>query len=306
MRSLSVRLVDGDEGKDASLVVVGFDRLLSYDRLRIATLAIRSGAAFVASNSDATIPAPDGLWPGAGATVAALRAATGVDPPIAGKPMPLILDIAEDRLGGAPALVIGDRADTDVLAAQAKGWPSALVLTGASRAADLALGAAWPDFLLRRLSDVLEDLPHPTLRPAVGPDLPTIASLLHEGDMPAGAVRERVGRTLVAELDRRTLIATAAWEPVQDGIGLLRSVSVTERVRGKGVGALIVAGTLRAAAAAGLKQIYLVTPSAEGFFARCGFTTVRRDQLPDSVARHRQVTRDCPSTAAVMHLVLSR
>jgi amino-acid N-acetyltransferase len=110
----------------------------------------------------------------------------------------------------------------------------------------------------------------------------------------------------VAELDRRTLAGTAAWEQLENDLGLLRSVSITERARGKGVGTLIVAATLRAAAAAGIKEIYLVTPSAEGFFAQCGFSTVRRDQLPDAVAHHRQVTRDCPSTAAVMRLGLAR
>ena len=133
---------------------------------------------------------------------------TGVEPVIAGKPQPLMLEVARERVGGTPALMIGDRIDTDVIAAQAVGWPSALVLTGATGVPELAVAPAWPDFLLRGLADVLVDLPHPQIRAASGPDLPAIAQLLHDGGLQAGAARERLGRTIVAEVDRK-VIATA-------------------------------------------------------------------------------------------------
>lgn len=297
-----VRISTGDDPRESSIVVVGWDLDLTYEKLRRATLAIRAGAIFIASNSDATYPAPDGLWPGCGAIVAALRTSTGVEPTVAGKPQPLMLEVARDRVGGAPALMIGDRIETDVIAAQAVGWPSALVLTGATGVPELATAPAWPDFVLKRLSDVLEDLPHPQLRSASGPDLPAIASLLHEGGLPAGAARERVGRTVVAESDRR-VIATAAWEPVGDA-ALLRSVSVGTDVRGTGTGLLVSAAALRQAARSGIRDVYLVTTDAEGFFARCGFRSIPREELPDAVAGHKQITRECPSTAPVMRLTL--
>ncbi|MGH2725708.1 MAG: HAD-IIA family hydrolase, partial [Actinomycetota bacterium] len=235
---LGVRIDDGADPAACSIVVVGWDRELTYEKLRRATLAIRAGASFVASNTDATYPAPDGLWPGCGATVAALRTSTGVEPMVAGKPQPTMLEVAIERVGGPPALMIGDRIETDVLAAQSLGWPSALVLTGATGVPELATAPAWPDFLLRRLSDVLSDLPHPQVRQATGPDLPSIAQLLHEGGLPAGAARERLGRTVVSQADRR-VIATAAWEQVGD-VALLRSVAVAEDARGAGIGMLVV------------------------------------------------------------------
>lgn len=297
-----VRIAEGDDPTECSIVIVGWDRDLTYEKLRRATLAIRAGAIFIASNSDATYPAPDGLWPGCGAIVAALRTSTGVDPIVAGKPQPLMLQVAQDRVGGTPALMIGDRIDTDVIAAQAVGWPSALVLTGATGVPELATAPAWPDYVLKRLSDVLSDLPHPQLRQSSGPDLPAIASLLHEGGLPAGAARERVGRTVVAESDRR-VIATAAWEPVGDA-ALLRSVAVAADLRGTGAGLLVSAAALRQAARAGIREIYLVTTDAEGFFARCGFRTIPREELPAAVAAHKQITRECPATAPVMRLTL--
>ena len=57
-------------GPDAvpDAVVVGWDRTITYETLRAASIAVQRGAALVASNADATYPAPDGLtWPGAGA-----------------------------------------------------------------------------------------------------------------------------------------------------------------------------------------------------------------------------------------------
>lgn len=298
---LGVRFARDDEASDASVVVVGWDRQLTYDKLKCATLAIRAGAIFVASNTDATYPNPDGLWPGAGAIVAALRTATGVEPLVAGKPQPTVFELAAQRLGGSPALGIGDRVETDVVGAQAAGWPAALVLSGATGVPDLAVAAAWPDYIIRRLTDLLEDRPHPQVRPAVGPDLPHIAAMLHAGGLISGAARERVGRTLVAEADR-TVLATAAWEPT-DEAALLRSVAVAEEHRRSGAGTIVVAAALRRIADAGFREVYLMTESAERFFASCGFTPIARDALPESVLRHPQVSRECTAAATAMRLV---
>lgn len=298
-----VRVVDAAEGADASVVVVGWDRRLTYDKLRVATLAIRRGAIFVATNTDATYPSPEGLLPGNGAAVAAIRTATGVRPIVAGKPEATMMELARERLGGSPALVVGDRVETDVLAARAAGWPSALVLSGATGVAELATAPAWPDYVLPRLADLLEDVPLPAIRPATGPDLPPIASLLHAGGMPAGAARERVGRTVVADVDRKP-VATAAWDPVGDGVAILRSVAVAEGVRGRGVGTAVAAAAVRAAAAAGHRTVWLATAGAEDFFARCGFRAVRDDEVPDAIADHRTIAREAPSSATVMRLEL--
>ena len=283
--SVGARIASGEESKDASLVVVGWDRGLTFDKLRLATLAVRAGATFVASNTDATYPT-----------------STGVEPLVAGKPDPGIFQVARDRLGGSPALVVGDRVETDIMAAHAAGWPAALVLSGASGVPELAAAPAWPDFVLGRLTDVLEDRPHPQVRPAAGPDLPHIATMLHHGGLTAGAARERVGRTMVAETDRKP-IATASWER-PDGIGLLRSVAVAPEFRRAGAGTIIVAATLKRMIEEGVAEVYLVTEHAEKFFAACGFKTIDREQLPDVITKHPQVVRECPASAPAMYLRL--
>lgn len=119
----------GPHAPDADVVVVGIDPHLSYRRLAVAAGAIRRGARFVATNTDATFPAPDGLVPGSGALVAAVRVASGVEPEVAGKPEAPAVALARQRLGTV-SLVIGDRPVTDGLLARRLGTRFGLVLSG--------------------------------------------------------------------------------------------------------------------------------------------------------------------------------
>jgi len=61
-------------------VVVGFDRDITYAKLRAATLLIRSGLPFIATNPDRTLPVPEGQIPGTGALTAAIAAAADREP----------------------------------------------------------------------------------------------------------------------------------------------------------------------------------------------------------------------------------
>jgi len=117
-------------------VVVGRALLLDFGALTAAASAIREGARFVATNTDATFPTPDGLEPGAGALVAYLEVASGRKAEAAGKPHQAAADLLRSRFGAA-GLVVGDRPDTDGLFAQLVGAPFALVLSGVTGAGDL-------------------------------------------------------------------------------------------------------------------------------------------------------------------------
>lgn len=137
-----LRLMNGtDLAPRAEVVVVGGTGDLSYDDLRVATLALRRGADFLATSRDPTYPMPDGLWPGTGAIVAALEYASGREAAIVGKPEPQLLLTAIDRLGPGRTLVVGDRLDTDVAAAARVGLDAALVLTGGATAEEAAEAA---------------------------------------------------------------------------------------------------------------------------------------------------------------------
>lgn len=124
-----------ERAEEAQAVVVGIDRQITFQKMAEAALLIRRGLPFLATNPDKTFPTPRGEIPGAGAWVAVLVTATGREPVYAGKPAPALLELARARLGTPKeaALVVGDRLETDIAAAQAAGLPCALVLSGVSR-----------------------------------------------------------------------------------------------------------------------------------------------------------------------------
>jgi 4-nitrophenyl phosphatase len=142
---------------DAPVVVVGIDVALTYDKLKRATLLIRKGAQFIGTNADVTIPVPEGLAPGAGSILAALRAATECEPIIMGKPNAPMFEAALDMLNtdAAHALMIGDRLQTDILGAQEVGLRAALVLTGVTSMDDLANSPVRPDAVYSGLPELL-------------------------------------------------------------------------------------------------------------------------------------------------------
>lgn len=119
--------------RKADAVVVGLDPAVTYDVLADAALAIQNGAAFFATNTDASFPRPDGLYPGAGAIVAALTTTVGQEPAaICGKPHGPMRKALARRAGSHP-LIIGDRSDTDIAIGKAQGWATVLTLTGVVR-----------------------------------------------------------------------------------------------------------------------------------------------------------------------------
>lgn len=138
-------------------VVVGIDRQITFEKLRTATLLIRAGAKFYATNPDRTFPTPEGLIPGAGALLAALEASTDQTPIIAGKPHPAILEVALQRLGTRPAetLMVGDRLETDILGGQNAGCKTALVLSGVTTREMALQVQPGPDFIAEDLHQLV-------------------------------------------------------------------------------------------------------------------------------------------------------
>jgi 4-nitrophenyl phosphatase len=139
MEALSERGVDvvGAES-DPAAVVVGRSLKLDFAELAAAAGAIREGARFIATNTDATFPTPSGLEPGAGALVAYLEVGSGRKAEVGGKPERAMADLVRRRFG-QPDWVVGDRAETDGAFAARLDAPFALVLTGVTRRDDLPI-----------------------------------------------------------------------------------------------------------------------------------------------------------------------
>jgi 4-nitrophenyl phosphatase len=142
----------------ADFVVVDMDSELTYEKLRVATLLIRGGAGFIATNPDKTLPTEEGLIPGNGAILAALEAATGVAPFVVGKPEPAIFDLALARMGVGKegAVVIGDRLETDILGGWRAGLITILVLSGATSRQELENSPVKPDLVFEDVRQLYE------------------------------------------------------------------------------------------------------------------------------------------------------
>jgi len=144
------------DSRRVEFVVAGLDVHLTYEKLKTATLLIHRGARFIGTNPDVTLPTAEGLAPGAGAILAAIQASTGVAPTVIGKPEPTMFQQAMARLGAAPAdtAALGDRLETDILAAQRTGILSLLVLSGVTDRALLAESEVQPDLVFEDIADL--------------------------------------------------------------------------------------------------------------------------------------------------------
>ena len=142
---------------DPVAVVVSFDRDVTYAKLREATLLIRSGVPFIATNTDLTLPVPEGQVPGAGMIVAAVAVASGQEPLVIGKPEPLLMEQAMARMGATPATTaaLGDRLETDIVSAQRAGLLGILALSGATDRTQLANSDIEPDMVVDDIRSLL-------------------------------------------------------------------------------------------------------------------------------------------------------
>ncbi len=134
LRTAGYEVFRAADAKDRQVdaVLVGLDPDFDDRRLAAAAREVRAGARFIATNADARYPTPTGFRPGAGAMVAGIREASGVEPLVIGKPEPAMFRAILDATGVGPmeALVIGDNPDSDIRAAHRAGIESVLVLTG--------------------------------------------------------------------------------------------------------------------------------------------------------------------------------
>ncbi|MFL6112488.1 MAG: HAD-IIA family hydrolase [Catenulispora sp.] len=136
-----------------AVVVQGYSPDLGWKDLAEATYAVRAGVPWIATNADTTVPTARGIAPGNGTLVAAVRAASGVIPQVAGKPeLPLHRESIL-RSGATRPLIVGDRLDTDIEGAVRGDTDSLLVLTGVTTVGDLL--TAPPE---RRPNYIAEDL----------------------------------------------------------------------------------------------------------------------------------------------------
>ena len=139
-------------------VVVGETRTLSFQALTHAIRLVAAGSRFIATNPDVTSPSSEGPLPATGSVAAMITKATGAQPYFVGKPNPMMFRSAMNRIEAhsESTVMIGDRMDTDVVAGIEAGLETILVLTGSTKAADIARFPYQPTRVLDSIADAIE------------------------------------------------------------------------------------------------------------------------------------------------------
>jgi amino-acid N-acetyltransferase len=141
-----------------------------------------------------------------------------------------------------------------------------------------------------------------TISPATAADLPTIKALLAASDLPTAGVDDHWKTFLVAR-DGEKLVACGGAEAYQF-VALIRSIAVEPEYRSHGLGRRIVRQLLDRLASRGLREFYLLTTTAEGYFKKRGFKPVDRDEVHPQILNSREFQDACPSDAICMRLVM--
>jgi NagD protein len=120
--------------RDPDYVVLGETRTYSFEAITRAIRLIEGGARFIATNPDPSGPSPGGTLPATGSVAALISTATGRRPYFVGKPNPLMMRSALNRLEAhsETTMMIGDRMDTDIVSGLEAGLRTILVLTGST------------------------------------------------------------------------------------------------------------------------------------------------------------------------------
>jgi 5'-nucleotidase len=146
--------------REPDYVVLGETRTYSFEAITKAIRLIRGGARFIATNPDVTGPSPDGVLPATGSVAALVTAATGIQPYFVGKPNPLMVRSALNRIGAhsESTVIVGDRMDTDIVAGLEAGLETVLVLSGISTERDAERFAYRPSRVVSSVADLEVDV----------------------------------------------------------------------------------------------------------------------------------------------------
>jgi len=137
-----------------------------------------------------------------------------------------------------------------------------------------------------------------TLRRAGQADGEAVAALLRDLKLPTDGVADWLEQFWVGE-HAGTVVGVAGMERYGDA-GLLRSVAVDSAWQGSGIGRALVNLVLEDGRAAGVRDVYLLTTTAEHYFPRLGFACVDREGVPSAMRASAEFTGACPSSAVVM------
>ncbi len=144
--------------RDPDYVVLGETRTYSFQAITTAIRLIERGARFIATNPDVSGPSQEGSIPATGSVAALITKATGVDPYFVGKPNPLMMRSALNRIDAhsESTVMVGDRMETDMIAGLESGLRTVLVLTGSTRPEQVERFPYRPSKVVASIAEVVQ------------------------------------------------------------------------------------------------------------------------------------------------------
>ncbi|SFD01818.1 HAD-IIA family hydrolase [Butyrivibrio sp. YAB3001] len=148
--------VPADTANIPDIVVVGFDKTLTYEKLTNACTYIRNGALFLATHLDINCPVKGGFIIDCGAICAAISLSTGKEPKYVGKPFKETVDMVVDATNVPRERIsfVGDRLYTDVATGVKNGAKGILVLTGEAGIEDIPDSEVKPDAVYESIKEM--------------------------------------------------------------------------------------------------------------------------------------------------------
>ncbi|HEV7349402.1 arsenic resistance N-acetyltransferase ArsN2 [Telluribacter sp.] len=134
---------------------------------------------------------------------------------------------------------------------------------------------------------------------ATARDLPEVVSLLRAENLPAEDLNPELPHFLLARANG-TLVGIAGLE-VYGTDALLRSVVVHKDFRNFHIARRLTNDLLKQAKLSGIKDVYLITTTADQYFEKQGYARVERTEVPAAILATQQFSGLCPGTALVMH-----
>ena len=147
-------------GEDVDILLCGFDRELTFQKLEDACILLNRGVEFLATNPDWVCPTWYGYVPDCGSVCEMLFRATGRRPKVIGKPQPEMALLAMESTGFPPeeTILVGDQLYTDIACAANAGIDSVLVLSGESSRNDLQTSGVQPRWVLQDVAELTENM----------------------------------------------------------------------------------------------------------------------------------------------------
>lgn len=131
------------------------------------------------------------------------------------------------------------------------------------------------------------------------PDKTSVEHLLQECNLPTSDITPQHMEHFFASGDSAGLTGVIGLELYGD-VALLRSLAVSPKHRGTGLGKQLVSHAEQHAIAQGVQAIYLLTTTANKFFARLGYSSVSRSQAPPAIQGSTEYSSLCPSSSVFM------